>query len=42
MNNNPLNVGDSISKEANTNEFSIYRKDSFGKYKFYKNYNTTK
>lgn len=36
--NDTLQVGDSISKNANTGEFNIFKKDSFGKYKFYKSY----
>ncbi|RRQ46196.1 hypothetical protein [Chryseobacterium sp. SC28] len=33
-----LKIGDSISKEANTESFKIYRKNQLGKYEFYKNY----
>jgi len=36
--NDTLQIGDSISKNSNTEEFNIFRKDNFGKYKFYKNY----
>ncbi|AZA88157.1 hypothetical protein EG349_15825 [Chryseobacterium shandongense] len=34
-----LKVGDSISKQAESKKYSIYRKNQFGKYEFYKNYN---
>lgn len=33
-----LFVGDSISKEANTKSFRVYRKDEKGKYQFLKQY----
>lgn len=33
-----LEVGDSISKQSQSKEYSIYRKNRFGKYEFYKNY----
>lgn len=35
-----LNIGDSISKEANTTEFNIYKMNKEGRYEFYKKYNT--
>lgn len=38
--NDTLQVGDSISKEANTVKFSVYRKNRKDKYEFYKSYNT--
>lgn len=38
MNKNSLEVGDSISKIANTNNFKVYRKNRFEKYEFYKDY----
>lgn len=34
-----LKVGDSISKKEKSKEYRIYRKNKFGKYEFYKNYN---
>jgi|SRR5690606_38479526 len=40
MNSDTLKIGDSISKESNTTNFQIYRKNQLGKYEFYKNYNT--
>ncbi|GAA5102800.1 hypothetical protein GCM10023210_44080 [Chryseobacterium ginsengisoli] len=39
MNINSLTVGDSISKLANSDNFKVYRKNRFGMYEFYKNYN---
>ena len=36
ISNNLLKVGDSISKESNTDEFEIYIKIDKGKYQFYK------
>jgi hypothetical protein len=38
MNSDTLKIGDSISKENNTGNFNVYRKNQLGKYKFYKNY----
>lgn len=38
LNKNSLEIGDSISKIANTNHFKVYRKNRFGKYEFYKDY----
>ncbi|TXF79044.1 hypothetical protein [Chryseobacterium sp.] len=35
-----LKIDDSISKEANTTEFNVYRKSKEGKYEFYKRYNS--
>jgi len=40
LNNNLLQVGDSISKGANTDEFNVYRKNKENKYEFYNSYNT--
>ncbi|WP_370899830.1 hypothetical protein [Chryseobacterium gossypii] len=37
-----LKVGDSISKEANSKSYNVYRKSTSGKYNFYKNYNIDK
>lgn len=34
-----LKIGDSISKNANTGMFKVYRKDLSGKYQFYKKLN---
>lgn len=39
MNSDTLKIGDSISKENNTGNFNVYRKNQLGNYKFYKNYN---
>lgn len=36
--NDTLRIGDSISKNANTEDFRIFRKDSLGRYNFYKSY----
>lgn len=33
-----LKIGDSIFKKPNTRKFTVYRKDLFNKYHFYKNY----
>jgi len=38
MNSDTLKVGDSISKEINTGNFNVYRKNELGLYRFYKNY----
>lgn len=35
-----LKIGDSISKEANTTKFNVYRKNKEDKYEFYKSYST--
>lgn len=37
-NNQNLVKGDSISKKSNTYRFSVYRKDTVGQYRFYKDY----
>lgn len=42
INNFDLKIGDSISKESNTEMFKVYRKNPLGKYQFYKKYETEK
>lgn len=36
--NDTLQIGDSISKNADTEDFRIFRKDRLGRYNFYKSY----
>lgn len=38
LSNDSLKIGDSISKEAKTSKFTVYRKNQTENYEFYKNY----